>query len=584
MALVLLPPSPASHRRSLRPVSSPPLARVTTAASFGLAFFSHPSPGCCSLQRTGAAGGDGDGAGEASSEAPVAGWLDADLLRRVSGAGDADQALDIVAESAGGSVAALEAPECNAILAAALDRGNVELALSVFDAMRSGFAGVGGWRWARPDVRTYALLVQRLAAALRVSDAIRIIDYVSCAGVSSTEEVPFGIIVRCPTCMVAVAVAQPQDGTQVVSCSKCRYQYELFSGEITSIESEEVSMDISALEKALRFINIRKDGLPAAVHSIVIRAPSGIARTHRFATQNVELPAQEGERVTISLAAPSNVYREMGPLKIAARSQGFKPGEPMCLTNHNNGQVSKLLRAPSKNEGSFFLSPYLLIGALALLASGDAASAFIDPSLPRLITATAVASAAVGTTLNQVVLPSIQKLPQKAVDIVAVRQQLLSQYDILQSRLKELKQFAQKEVWMLARMCQLDNKILAVGEPSYRARRGRLKRVRESLESTLSARIELMESYAKLCSMIEIEVEMDSDVIAAEAASSAERISEQIQQLMEIDSLEEQWRIQAEANDEAERLLSSDSSETLPAGRFSISWHWWAETARGARR
>jgi len=154
------------------------------------------------------------------------------------------------------------------------------------------------------------------------------------------------------------------------------------------------------------------------------------------------------------------------------------------------------------------------------------------------------------------------------VDIVAVRQQLLSQYDILQSRLKELKQFAQKEVWMLARMCQLDNKILAVGEPSYRARRGRVKRVRESLESTLSARIELMESYAKLCSMIEIEIEMDSDVIAAEVASSAERISEQIQQLMEIDSLEEQWRIQAEANDEAERLLSSDSSETLPAGHM----------------
>ncbi|CAL4998072.1 unnamed protein product [Urochloa decumbens] len=567
MVLALLPPSPASHCRSPRPVSSPPLGRVATAVSFGLAFFSRSSPGSCSLQRSGAVGGDADGAGEGSSEAPVAGWLDADLLRRVSGAADADQALDIVAESAGGAGATLEAPECNAIVAAALDRGNVELALSLFEAMRSSFAGVGGWRWARPDVRTYALLVQRLAAALCVSDAIRIIDYVSRAGVSSTEEVPFGAIVRCPTCMVAVAVAQPQDGTQVVSCSKCRYQYELFSGDITSIESEELSMDISALEKALRFINIRKDGLPAAVHSIVIRAPSGTARTHRFATQTVELPAQEGERVTISLAAPSNVYREMGPLRIAARSQGFKPGEPMCLTNHINGQVSKLLRAPSKNEGSFFLSPYLLAGALALLASGDVASAFIDPTLPRLITATAVASAAVGTTLNQVVLPEIQKLPQKAVDIVAVRQQLLSQYDILQSRLKELKQFARKEVWMLARMCQLDNKILAVGEPSYRARRGRVKRVRESLESTLLARIELMESYAKLCSMIEIEVEMDSDVIAAEAASSAERISEQIQQLMEIDSLEEQWRIQAEANDEAERLLSSDSSETLPAGR-----------------
>lgn len=43
-------------------------------------------------------------------------------------------------------------------------------------------------------------------------------------------------------------------------------------------------------------------------------------------------------------------------------------------------------------------------------------------------------------------VPYFLQLPQKAVDIVAVRQQLLSQYDILQSRLKELKQYAQKEV------------------------------------------------------------------------------------------------------------------------------------------
>uniref|UniRef100_A0A804LQA0 Pentatricopeptide repeat-containing protein n=1 Tax=Zea mays TaxID=4577 RepID=A0A804LQA0_MAIZE len=470
MALALLSPSTPSHRILLRPIPFPslPVARATSAGSFGLAFFCPLSRGSSSLQRTGAAGGVIDSAGEGSSEEPVAGWLSADLLRRISGAADADRVLDIVAESVEGAGAALGAPECNAIVSAAFDRGNIALALSVFEAMRSGFAGVGGWRWARPDVRTYALLVQRLAAAPRVADAIMIIDYVSRAGASSMDEVPFGIIVRCPTCMIAVAVVQPQDGTQVVSCSKCRYQYELFSGDITSIESEEVSMDISALEKALRFINMRKDGIPAAVHSIVIRSPSGTARTYRFATQNVTLPAQEGERVTISLAAPVNVYRDMGPLKVAARSQGFKPGEPMCLTNHINGQVSKLLRAPSKNKGTFFLSPYLLVGALAFLASTDAASAFIDPSLPRLVTATAIASAAIGTTLNGVVLPKIQKLPEKAVDIVAVQQKLLSQYDILQSRLKELKQFAQKEVWMLARMCQLDNKIVAVGEPSYR--------------------------------------------------------------------------------------------------------------------
>ncbi|XP_010231573.1 uncharacterized protein LOC100835405 isoform X4 [Brachypodium distachyon] len=572
MALALLSPAVPHPRRSL---NSPPLARTTTSNT-GFSFFtpsSSPASRWYSFQRTSSTG---RGDGTVLSEAPRDGWLDADLLRRISGAGDADQALDIIAGSVGGadsgrSRASLDASDCHAILAAALDRGNVDLALSVFEGMRYGFSQGECWSWARPDARTYALLVQRLAAALRVSDAIRIIDYVSGAGASSAEEfflllqVPFGITVRCPTCTVAIAVAQPQHGTQVVSCSKCRYQYELFSGQITSIESEEVSMDISALEKALRFINVMKDDLPAAVHSILIQTPSGIARTHRFATKTVELPAQEGERVTISSAAPTNTYREMGPLKIAARSKGFGPGEPMCLTNHISGQVSKLLRAPSKNAGPFVLTPYLFVGALALLASGDAVSAFIDPSLPRLITATAIASAAVGTTLNQVILPETRKLPQKAIDIVAVRQQLLSQYDMLQSRLKDLKQLAEKEVWMLARMCRLENKILSVGEPSYRARRGRVKRVRKSLETTLSTKIELMESYAKLCSMIEIEVEMDSDVIVAEAASGAERISEQIQQLMEIDGLEEQWRIQAEANDEAERLLSSDSSEALSA-------------------
>ena len=45
------------------------------------------------------------------------------------------------------------------------------------------------WSWARPDVRTCALLVQGLVATLRVSDAIRIITNVSQVGVSSGEEV-----------------------------------------------------------------------------------------------------------------------------------------------------------------------------------------------------------------------------------------------------------------------------------------------------------------------------------------------------------------------------------------------------------
>lgn len=175
--------------------------------------------------------------------------LDDELLRRVSAAKDADHAMDMIVEAMGGMRGGGEVgnEDCRSIIAAAIDRGNVELALSLFRAMRSGFVHgisetVKRWSWTRPDVCTCALLVRGLAASLRVSDAIRIITYVSRVGVSSGEEVPFGTIVQCPICMISVAVAQPQQGIQVASCSKCRYQYQLVSGDIVSIDSEVISI------------------------------------------------------------------------------------------------------------------------------------------------------------------------------------------------------------------------------------------------------------------------------------------------------------------------------------------------------
>ncbi|PKI77906.1 hypothetical protein CRG98_001698 [Punica granatum] len=119
----------------------------------------------------------------------------------------------------------------------------VERSLRMREAQGVGEDGpfVERWRWPRPDVQVYTLLIHGLAASLRVSDALRIIDGICKVGVSPGEEVPFGKVVRCPACMIAVAVAQPQDGVQIASCAKCRYKYELVSGDITNIESEEVS-------------------------------------------------------------------------------------------------------------------------------------------------------------------------------------------------------------------------------------------------------------------------------------------------------------------------------------------------------
>ncbi|KAL8141591.1 hypothetical protein V2J09_014623 [Rumex salicifolius] len=94
--------------------------------------------------------------------------------------------------------------------------------------------------------------------------------------------------------------------------------------------------------------------------------------------------------------------------------------------------------------------------------------------------------------------------------------------------------------------------------PCHSVRRGRIKRVREGLENSLKGRIELIDSYARISSMIEIEVEMDTDVPAAESASNIESIASQIEQIMELENLEERWKLQAEANDEVERLLSTE--------------------------
>ncbi|XP_059443206.1 uncharacterized protein LOC132175324 isoform X2 [Corylus avellana] len=505
-----------------------------------------------------------------AGDSAVSQLLGEDLLAKVSAAKDANEALEMIADKSGTSGGVVGVDDCCLIITAALQRNNAELALSVFYAMRTSFdqgasenrPSVERWRWTRPDVHVYTTLVQGLAASLRVSDALRIIEDICQVGVSPGEEVPFGKVVRCPSCMIAVTVAQPQHGIQIVSCAKCRYKYELISGDIVSIESEEISMDVPAWKRWLRLLQIMKQRTPSAVHSIVVETPSGMARTHRFATETVDLPAQQGERVSIAVAAPSNIYREVGPFKFSPKAPNFYPGEPMCLTNHKDGRESLLLRAPQKEGSSSLLNPSILFPLLAVLATGDAASGIIDPSLPQFLSVAAVASLAVGATLNAFVFPQLNQLPQRSVDVIAIKQQLLSQYDVLQSRIKELKEAAEKEVWMLARMCQLENKILAVGEPSYRARRSRVKRVREGLENSLRGRIELIDSYARISSMVEIEVELDSDVLAAEAASNVERIAEQIQQIMELENLEERWRIQAEANDEAERLLSSQSIAT----------------------
>ncbi|CAL0330987.1 unnamed protein product [Lupinus luteus] len=551
-------------------LSSPPLPKSSSLnhnANTNTLFFSTSSIPNLLKSLNNAKASISESHNEVSNDTVSEQLLDQKLLIRIAAtAKDANEVLNMIAENSASKRGVVCISDCCSVISAALKRNNHELALSVFYAMRATFDQVGdngaldeGWKWSRPNADVYTLLIQGLAASLRVSDALTAIKYICEVGVSPGEEVRFGKIVRCPSCRIAVCVAQPQQGIQIVSCAKCRYQYELVSGDIVSIQSEEISMDITAWERGLGFLPLMKKIIPSAVHSIVVQTPSGMARTHRFATETVDLPAQEGERVTVAVAAPSDVYRNVGPFKFSPRAPDFFPGEAMCITNHKDGRESLLLRAPRKEGNSSLLKPSILFPLLAVFATGDAASGLIDPNLPQFLSVVAVSSLAAAATLNYFVLPKFNQLPQGSVEVTAIKQRLLSQYDVLLSRIKDLKEAAEKEIWMLARMYQLENKISAVGEPSYRSRRNKVIRVRENLQNSLRGRIELIDSYSRISSMIEIEVEMETDVLAAETASNADSITEQIEQIMELENLEERWKIQAEANDEAERLLSSQS-------------------------
>ena len=111
--------------------------------------------------------------------------------------------------------------------------------------------------------------------------------------------------------------------------------------------------------------------------------------------------------MTIAVAAPSSVYRQVGPFRFSLKAPNYYPAEPLCLTNHQDGRESLLLRAPSTNNNWSLFNPSVFFPLLVVLASGDVASGIIDPNLPKLLPVAAAASLAVGATLNTMVLPQL---------------------------------------------------------------------------------------------------------------------------------------------------------------------------------
>jgi hypothetical protein len=404
-------------------------------------------------------------------------------------------------------------------------------------------------------VQTAAALVVGLARCLQTRDAIALISSVRARGLASTEDVNFGHVVACPQdSNKPLAVVQPQEGVKTVADAFSRYEYELFSGRVAAASSESLVSDANWILAAARRVGLLRRPAVGAVHTLLVETPTGQQRTFRLGTPTADVPAKVGDRITVVCAPQRSLFAQRRLLSTAPH--GTKPGEALSVSNHTTRSEVPCLRAPPPGGATGGLPSWALPAAVVLTA-GDAASSLIDPALPFIAAGAVVATVATGIAGNSLLLPRLKQLPARTLEVQATRQKLLGQHTELEARINELVDGSVEDVLMLARLWQLQAKMAAVGggPGAYEARLERVAEARLGLEQRLQKRIELVDAYARVIAMIEIEVEMDTDLPAAEVLG----IEQQIARLSEIESLQEEWQIQAEAQDEVERLLRSQA-------------------------
>jgi hypothetical protein len=524
----------------------------------------------------------------------VASQISAALLRKSAAAADAIEVLDILASELSGSLTDVD---CRALMAAALDRDNPDLAQSIFKAMTSSAAGTASTgsstllssmdaangsssssfsintngsantslsttlSWPPATTETASALVIGLCRSLRTREAVSVISSVRSRGLPTTEDVQFGYVVECPLNAVGkpLAIMQPQEGIRNVVDSFSKYEYELFSGSVVNVTSESLVAESSQLVPSLGNLIKGNSVLQrwgvlwrphvGAVHTAVVETPTGQQRSFRFSTATADVPARQGDRITIVCAPQKVKNRQLYGLLSAAPPE-TKPGEPLALTNHSLKNSSTQLCRPPK-PGMTGGIPSWMIPTAAALVAADAASSLINPIFPYIVAGAVASTAATTIAAQKIALPRLKQLPERKLEIQATRQKLLSQHTSLEKRCSDLVKEGEEDVRVLARLWQLQAKMGAVGGTTYDARMERVSEARLSIESRLGKRIEMVDAYAKVISMIEIEVEMETQV----PRSEMEGIEVQIAKLGEIEELQSEWKMQAEAQDEVERLL-----------------------------
>lgn len=339
-----------------------------------------------------------------------------DFLRQFSKAQDANEALDLISETASkihtsssAKPPALIQPDVRNLISHCIGVDRIDLGLSIFKAMsRTSSVMVapgGGIRsWPAADVETVQAVVLGLCQQLRVSDAMDVMEGIQNQGLPSSDEIPFGHVVDCPLSPGdPLTVVRPEEGAKPVNCSVTRYPFEVFSGTVRSISSDALNKSDNIFLVFGRFTGIWKAPTVQAVHEMVVVAPDGNGRTFRFGTESTDVPCSEGERISVVCAPSQSASGGM----FGSGPPGKKPGEPLAISNHNSSSLVNLLPAPASQQASGI--PGWLLPAAVLFAGTDAASWFVDPALPLLIAAGT--ASVVGTAVAGMWLVFIECIP-----------------------------------------------------------------------------------------------------------------------------------------------------------------------------
>lgn len=472
-------------------------------------------------------GSKGDSIDEASDrvDGDTKPSLSKKLLRSLCSAKSATAALGVLGEE-GEHIQSLSQQDCLEIMLSCVAVGNDELLVSIYSTMirpgqivASSSSDIDSTDlfWPVAQIELSVELVKSLCRTLNTKTALKILQLLVQRGVEMTEDIKFGFVVECPDDSGRpLTLLQPQEGSKMVIDSVSRYEYEAYSGVVVKSDSSSLVANNSWIKRVIisRFGQLAA----SAVHIMTVETPSGQQRTFRYGTISSDAPAKLGDRITVVVSPEAGKttrkgIRYQGPL--APSPPGSRPGEPLSLTNHTSDSTTRVFRPPRDDSSS--LIPGWVVTSFLVIAGADAASSLFDPTLPYLL-AGAVASAGITSAVTtNVILPKLKQLPEQALIMQATRQKLLQEHVRLAAKLKSLTDETIDDIRVLARLWQLLNKMESVGSnQTYSARMERVQKARDIVEERLSGKIKMTDEYVKVLNMIEIEVEMETEVPLAE--------------------------------------------------------------------